>query len=206
MPSTGLRERKKVATKEALSRAALDLAIARGVDAVTAESIAEAADVSARTFHNYFSSKEDAILFVLDKTVQGLVDAFARCSAEEPVLDSLESVFVAVVESPGSLDRMIAVTRLMAQHPALIARHVAVYDTTSNAMLAEIGRRTGTNPDIDLYPHLVHHAAGAVVRAVIELQISTGSETALSRSGLVDAVREGFTQLRRGLPQPASTN
>lgn len=47
------------------------------------------------------------------------------------------------VESEGALDRMVAITRLMAEHPALIARHVAVYDTTSDALLAEIGRRTG---------------------------------------------------------------
>jgi AcrR family transcriptional regulator len=204
--STGLRERKKGATKDALSQAALDLALERGVDAVTAESIAEAADVSTRTFHNYFSSKEDAILFVLNKTVEGMVGAFCERSPSEPVLDSLEAVLIGMLESSG-LERLLAVTRLMAEHPALIARHVAVFDSTDTLMVAEIGRRTATDPNSELYPRLVYHATAAVARAVVEQQIAAGSDAEPSRRKLADSVREGFAQLRRGLPQPStSTN
>lgn len=199
----GLRARKKSATKEALGRAALDLAIERGLDAITAESIAEAADVSTRTFHNYFSCKEDAVLFELDKATQHLVEAFADRSPEEPVLDSLQAVQVEFVESAAGFERMIAVTRLMAGHPTLIAQHVAHQDSTSQAMLAEIGRRTGTDPDTDLYPRLVYHIAGAIALAVIEQHINAGAT--LSRRVLADAVREGFAQLKQGLPQPEPT-
>jgi AcrR family transcriptional regulator len=197
MSSAGLRERKKGATKDALSQAALDLAIHGGLDAVTAESIAEAANVSTRTFHNYFSSKEDAVLFVLEKAALGLVEAFAERSATEPVLDSLEAAFIKFMESSGGLERTVAVTRLMVQHPALVARHIAFYDDTSTALLSEIGKRTGTDPDVDLYPRLVYHAAVAVGRAVLELQISGAS----AQRRPADLVRQGFTQLRHGLPQ-----
>lgn len=200
MSEIGLRERKKFATKEALGRAALDLAIERGLDVVTAESIAEAADVSTRTFHNYFSCKEDAVLFELDRSVQHLVEAFANRHPDEPVLDSLQAIQVDFVESAADFERMIAVTRLMAGHTTLIARHVAQYDPTSQAMLAEIGKRTDTDPDTDLYPRLVYHAAGAIAQAVIERHLSAAVTP--SRRALADAVREGYTQLRRGLPQP----
>lgn len=200
MSEIGLRERKKFATKEALGRAALDLAIERGLDVVTAELIAEAAGVSTRTFHNYFSCKEDAVLFELDKSVQHLVEAFANRGSDEPVLDSLQAIQVDFVESAAGFERMIAVTRLMAGHTTLIARHVAQYDPTSQAMLAEIGKRTGTDPATDLYPRLVYHAAGAIAQAVIERHI-TAADTP-SRRALADAVREGYAQLRRGLPQP----
>ncbi|OBJ68033.1 TetR/AcrR family transcriptional regulator [Mycobacterium sp. 1274756.6] len=202
MSESSLRERKKFATKEALGRAALDLAVQRGLDAVTAEAIAEAADVSTRTFHNYFSCKEDAVLFELEKSAQQLVEAFRDRSPDEALLDSLEAVQVEFVESAAGLDRMIAVTRLMAAHPALIAQHVAANDSTSQAMLAEIGRRTGTDPDTDLYPRLVFHTTSAIALAVIEQHLNAGADTASSRPALVEAIRAAYAQLKSGLPQP----
>src|SRR6478672_2928286 len=59
---TGLREQKKQATREALSAAALRLALERGPDNVRVDDIAEAAGVSPRTYNNYFSSREQAIV------------------------------------------------------------------------------------------------------------------------------------------------
>src|ERR1700735_1219557 len=59
--SAGLRERKKLATKQALALAAMKLAVQRGLENVRVEDIADAANVSRRTFTNYFASKEEAI-------------------------------------------------------------------------------------------------------------------------------------------------
>src|SRR6266702_5450547 len=58
----GLRERKKTATREALSAAALRLALEHGPDNVRVDDIAEAAGVSPRTYNNYFASREQAIV------------------------------------------------------------------------------------------------------------------------------------------------
>jgi AcrR family transcriptional regulator len=58
----GLRERKKLATREALSAAALRLAMERGPDNVRVDDIAEAAGVAPRTYNNYFASREQAIV------------------------------------------------------------------------------------------------------------------------------------------------
>ena len=202
MSEIGLRERKKFATKEALSRAALRLSVQRGFDGVTAEAIAGVAGVSARTFHNYFSSKEDAVLFVLDQTMADFVIRFGQCSPGEPLLDSLESVVLEFVESADGVELMVAVTRLIADHPALMVRQLALSDPQNDAMLTEIGRRSGTDPDRDLYPRLVYHTMGAVVRAVLELHLTAGGDTPPPRAVMMDAVRDGFAQLRRGLPQP----
>jgi AcrR family transcriptional regulator len=57
----GLREQKRIATKRALQLALLRLAIERGFDNVTVEEVTQAAQVSPRTFFNYFASKEEAL-------------------------------------------------------------------------------------------------------------------------------------------------
>ena len=58
----GLRERKKLAVRRALSSAAIRLAVERGLENIlTIEDITAEADVSVRTFGNYFSGKYEAI-------------------------------------------------------------------------------------------------------------------------------------------------
>jgi AcrR family transcriptional regulator len=61
-PELGLRERKRIATRRAIQRAALQVVRERGLDGTTVDEISRIADVSPRTFFNYFPSKEDAIL------------------------------------------------------------------------------------------------------------------------------------------------
>jgi AcrR family transcriptional regulator len=58
----GLRERKRLATRHAIQRAALQVVREQGLHGTTVDEIARIADVSPRTFFNYFPSKEDAIL------------------------------------------------------------------------------------------------------------------------------------------------
>lgn len=58
----GLRERKRLATRQTIQRAALQVVREQGLDGATVDEIARVADVSPRTFFNYFPSKEDAIL------------------------------------------------------------------------------------------------------------------------------------------------
>ena len=58
----GLRERKRLATHRAIQLAALQLVHERGLDNVTVDEISRVADISPRTFFNYFTSKEEALV------------------------------------------------------------------------------------------------------------------------------------------------
>src|SRR6478735_2233854 len=61
-PKIGLRERKKIQTRQAIRRAAYRLFEEQGYDATPVDRIAEAADVSPSTVFRYFPTKEDIVL------------------------------------------------------------------------------------------------------------------------------------------------
>ena len=58
----GLRERKRAATRTAITAVARSLTAEHGLNGFTVEEVCEAAGISRRTFFNYFQSKEDAII------------------------------------------------------------------------------------------------------------------------------------------------
>ncbi|MGI5446526.1 TetR/AcrR family transcriptional regulator [Streptomyces sp. CA-243310] len=60
--TTGLRESKKLRTRQRLAATALELFLERGFDAVSVADVAAAAEVSKPTLFRYFPSKEDLIL------------------------------------------------------------------------------------------------------------------------------------------------
>lgn len=60
-----MRERKKQRTRDQIAATTLQLATAEGLDALTLDEIATGADISSRTFSNYFSCKEDALVDTL---------------------------------------------------------------------------------------------------------------------------------------------
>jgi AcrR family transcriptional regulator len=85
----GLRERKKLATRREIGFAAIRLAVQHGLENVTVEDIAAAANVSPRTFSNYFASKLEAISAVgLDRAA--LIGAtLCERPADEPLWDAI---------------------------------------------------------------------------------------------------------------------
>lgn len=92
-----LRERKRTETWSALHDAAARLTLERGPEAVTVEQIAASAKVSPRTFFNYFSTKEDAILGLQEPSVDE--ELIADLAPGRDLLEQVSRLLMAVVHS-----------------------------------------------------------------------------------------------------------
>src|ERR1700722_12703966 len=117
----GLRERKKLATRQALSAAAMRLAIERGLENVLVEDIAAAADVSPRTFNNYFASKYEAICaLALDRSA-AIGEALRERPAGENLWDAVTAAVLEVyaVAAAAPDPQLIAGIRLVTSSPVL---------------------------------------------------------------------------------------
>ncbi|MEV0065497.1 TetR/AcrR family transcriptional regulator [Amycolatopsis sp. NPDC050768] len=134
---TGLRERKKQATRTALSSAALRLARERGPENVRVDDIAEAAGVSPRTYNNYFASREDAIVFAVTSDRETRVAAAVRASSGS-LADAVVEAVVTQYTEPGEDAREALL--LITTSPALrtaYARSAGALELPLTSVLAE---------------------------------------------------------------------
>ncbi|MEI4271225.1 TetR family transcriptional regulator [Klenkia sp. LSe6-5] len=197
--STGLRERKKAATRAALHRAALELVAVRGLDGVVVDDIAEVVGVSPRTFFNYFSTKDEAVLgFDADELGELAAQVAARPAEESPV-QAVRAVARTQAEGmAGDVDLWRLRMRVVDTHPVLLARLMAAFGHSEQAMAAVVAGRTGGDPH-DLYPQLLAGAAAAALRSALHHWLTT--DFAAELPALVD---EAWTSLAAGLPVPSA--
>jgi AcrR family transcriptional regulator len=142
--SLGLRERKKVATRQALHQAAVRLAVERGLDNVTVEAIADAVDLSRRTFSNYFDGKEDAVLFGYEQRLRSLLDLLRARPLEESAWTALRQAFYGLYPQLGEPDsQWMAEIQLIREHPSLRARQLAAFARLERELAGAIAERIG---------------------------------------------------------------
>lgn len=176
----GLRERKKLATRRSLQHAAIELAIERGLDNVTVDDIAAAADVSTRTFFNYFSAKEDALLG--DGPPRPSQEARERFVAGGPtgdLLDDLKELLGAIgADAPGGYRAAVADLRLrkelVEREPRIAPRLFAIFAETERHYAQIVADRLGDDPG-DPRPQLVAILAITVMRHTLR-HIDTARE------------------------------
>lgn len=98
----GLRETKKLHTRQEIADVAMRLFVERGFDGVTVAEVAAAAGVSEKTVFNYFPTKEDLFFDEVPKREQALVDAIRDREDGESVLDALRRLQLAECGRLGS--------------------------------------------------------------------------------------------------------
>jgi AcrR family transcriptional regulator len=87
--TTGLRERRKQESRQAISGAAMALFETQGFDEVTISQIADAAGVSKMTVTNYFPRKEDLVFDRAEVIIRSLADAAAARAPGESLLAAI---------------------------------------------------------------------------------------------------------------------
>jgi AcrR family transcriptional regulator len=195
----GRRERKKLATRQALQDVALRLVAERGLDQVTVEDISEAADVATRTFFNYFSSKEEALLGNLPEkvaTVQRMVvDRPAGETPLEAVCQVLRTMTLRLAERR---EERLLRQQVIERHPGLLARQLGEYASFEQALAAAVAERLGAGRADALYCRVVAAVAVAAARSAVSTWMADKGRRPLA--GMVDAA---FAQLRDlGSPPP----
>ncbi|WP_449224292.1 TetR/AcrR family transcriptional regulator [Amycolatopsis pigmentata] len=156
----GLREEKKQATREALREAALRLALEQGPDNVRVDDIAEAAGVSPRTYNNYFSSREQAIVAAVTAERESRVaEAVASRPANLRLADVVTEAIVEQYTDPGEhgRDALLMITT----HPALREAFAGTAVAIEHPLAALIAARLGDHDD-----HVAHVLAASVAAAV----------------------------------------
>jgi AcrR family transcriptional regulator len=199
----GLRERKKQATRRALHDAAVRLALERGLDHLTVDEISAAADVSVRTFFNYFPSKEQAILgddfFATDE------EQFTAIMADaDSVLDGLYRVAMTLAaETSTRREQVMMRWQLMERYPALLPQMFARFDKFEKSLALAVSARAGTGPD-DAYSQLMAAIVGMAVKIAVRRWTAGHGDHPLEHH-----VNEIFGLLRDGLmpsPEPGPSN
>jgi AcrR family transcriptional regulator len=194
--TVGLREQKKAETREAISLAAVRLALERGLDGATVDDIAEAARVARRTFRNYFPNKESAILHAIEVFVQHYVDFLQERPKSEPLLESLEKAAIELVNSPNAVDRVLIVRQLSRDNPALRVRWAGTQSELSLAPLSDaIAVRTKTDPSVDVYPRVVTQATWGVLTSALDMQSGIDDD----HGQLIKRIKIGFATLGHGM-------
>lgn len=190
--ATGLRARKKLTTRQALARAALRLAVERGPGNVRREDIAAEVDVSLRTFNNYFSSKEEAIVSIAVERTAGIAERLRARPAGEPLAEALVAAFAEQYAGTAPSRDWIAQIRVIVSAPEVQGAYLAALAVNERTLAEAIAERTGTDVRHDLSPRVLAAAACAAERVAIGHWLGSDATTPLPellRRAITEVVR-----------------
>ena len=191
------RERRRVRTMREIQGEALRLFAANGYDQTTIEQVADAADISPRTFFRYFPTKEDVVLWdEYDATIPGLIEGRPN---DEPAGETMRVITRHAIQGLYEHDpeRLIARYRLLFGVPAVRARFLEFARSGVEQLNALFAARRGLASDdlkLQLTAAAIVDAAGA---ALDRWQKSGGDEDLLSLfDQATDALIEGVGEMK----------
>lgn len=195
-PKLGLRERKKIQTRQAIRRTAYRLFDDQGYDATPVDQIAEEAEVSPSTVFRYFPTKEDIVL--TDEYDPMIEESLRNRPADEPPVVALrEALSEALLRIYTSdVDETWKRIRLIREVPALRGRMNEQSAETCRVLASALSERTGRPVD-DLELRIVTGAMlGALTEAIFSWTDGGGAGTL---EDLQSLLARALNVLERGL-------
>lgn len=194
-----MREQKKQATRVALREAALQLALKRGPDNVRVDDIAEAAGVSPRTYNNYFSSREQAIVAAVTAEQESrVVAAVAARPTHVRLADALADAVLEQYTEPRDHDELLLITTSPALRDTFLESTAAI----EHPLAAAIDQRLG---DTGTTARVLAASVAAAIRVALQhwLQPPTAPLTAgglvVPSGSLPDLLRSALAALAPAL-------
>jgi AcrR family transcriptional regulator len=187
--ATGLRERKKEATRDALIEAALELFASQGFDATSVDQIADRVDVSARTFHRYFPAKEHVLFADTPARTELVATLLASDDGTCPVLDVLCAAAMELAAALAIDPRRQALRfRIIEGNDRLRAHNLRASEEISDRFAAHAASRLGLAPG-DQLPRLLGSWSVGVLRTAHRRWLAN------PKLDIVAEVRAGFVIL-----------
>jgi AcrR family transcriptional regulator len=186
----GLRDRKKIKTRDAVRREAMRLFEANGYSNTTIEQIADAAEIAPSTFFRYFPTKESVL--IANDLDQVTINALAQQPNDMPSLQAfrraIEITFDTVSAGEWQFER--ARIRLVLSVPELKAAQFDEYHRTVTRLAEAESRRTGRDPQ-DFGPRIFIGALAGGLMAALD-----GPPL-----GIVERMYRALDFMEAGMPQ-----
>jgi AcrR family transcriptional regulator len=205
-PELGLRERKKLKTRQLIAETARRLFAERGFEHVTVTEIAREAEVSPATVFNYFPTKEDLFYSRLEAFEDELLTAIRERGPGESVIDAFSGFLlgqggVLTMDAPEADEQLRTITRIVTESPALLDRERQVFDRYAQTLAALLAEETGADA-ADAVPRVVANALLGLHRALIEQvrhEALAGTPVARIRPQIQAGAERALAQLKQGL-------
>ncbi|ROQ69134.1 TetR family transcriptional regulator [Streptomyces sp. 840.1] len=173
---TGLRERKKRRTRDALLHAALDLFTTQGYEETTVDEIVDAVEVSQRTFFRYFAGKESAAFAVQEMVESRFIAELRQRPASEAPFEAMRRAVLCAWNSIGeAIEALIPVElhmrtyQMIESTPSLLAAHLRRSSELENQIALLIAEREGLDVELDPRPRVAVAAFAGVIRVTGQL-------------------------------------
>lgn len=200
----GLRARKQRQTRDRIHRAAIACSLEAGPDAATVAEIAERAEVSVRTFFNYYPTKEDAIVGLHEGLPSDAELDDLRHGTGDDLIGDILRLLLALF-SPDDDELMHQRRRLMQEHPYLVQRQwtrlLGVEQRTARAVADRMRARSdlGHLADVDAAALALVVTCSSVLRLGIRRAIDTGRYPAHVEQSIHDSLHT-LREVLRTLP------
>jgi AcrR family transcriptional regulator len=203
---SGLRERKKQQTREAIAETARGLFVERGFEAVRVAEVARAADVSEKTVFNYFPTKEDLVFWRLEAFEAEILGAVRERAPGESALAAFRRFVLTPrglidEDDPAARELLHGITRMITSSPALVAREQQVFLAFTDSLARLLAEETGAAPG-DIEPWVAANAMMGVHRALVRLsreRVLAGATTNELQGELTAAGERALQALEAGL-------